>query len=218
MDNQNINDFEQIPNSFLSEIDDKEFLNSIKETTENAKQEFKIELPKMSFENELEQDIFNKSQTENLSTPLSTPKGVNLNNLLNAELATDIYDTVITGVLMSVLKAVEIETNKSEISLTAKEKNTLKPIVEECIKDINIEFKTPWEALFWTTAIIFGTKIVVNKGQDIIKAINKPSTQKKEVTTKKTTTKKTATAQTELFKEGEKPLSKYMKKKLGINE
>jgi hypothetical protein len=129
---------------------------------------------------------------------MSQGQSVGINNFLNEELGTELYDAIVTAIAMTALNAFGIESTKSEMSFTAKEKNVLKPIIKECIDTMNIKFTNPFEALAWTTLLLVGTKIMSTKGEQIAEKFKAKSSLKKVI--KKESEKK--------------PLSKYMQKKL----
>ena len=179
-----LNKFEKLPNSFLTELSEDEFLKSVNDTATEP-----------TTENPAEQKSTISMDIESHEAPNVNLGGVNVGNFLNEDLGTDIYEAIIIGITSIALNMADIETKKNEFNFSAKEKNTLKPLVKACIENINIQFTNPFEALFWSTAMIVGSKIFVEKGDEILnKFKSKPKT-------------------TEKKKEVKKELSKYMQKK-----
>jgi hypothetical protein len=191
----NLQQFENVPNSFLTEISETEFLNDVKKTDEAPKEETPIEEIKTEF-SDIESGTGSTS-----SSDMFGPK-VSLDNFLSDELGTELYDAIVTAICITALNTFGIESTKSEMSFTAKEKSVLKPIIKECISNLNIKFTNPFEALAWTTLLLVGTKIITTKGEQIAEKIKgKPAL------------KKAIKKEQEIAKD-KKPLSKYMQKKL----
>ena len=191
----NLQQFENVPNSFLTEISETEFLNDVKKTDEAPKEETPIEEIKTEFS-----DI--ESGTGGASSQDMFGPKVSLDNFLSDELGTELYDAIVTAICITALNTFGIESTKSEMSFTAKEKSVLKPIIKECISSLNIKFTNPFEALAWTTLLLVGTKIMSTKGEQIAEKIKgKPAL------------KKAIKKEQEIAKD-KKPLSKYMQKKL----
>ena len=191
----NLQQFENVPNSFLTEISETEFLNDVKKTDEAPKEETPIDEIKTEFS-----DI--ESVTGNASSQEMFGPKVSLDNFLSDELGTELYDAIVTAICITALNTFGIESTKSEMSFTAKEKSVLKPIIKECISSLNIKFTNPFEALAWTTLLLVGTKIMSTKGEQIAEKIKgKPAL------------KKAIKKEQEIAKD-KKPLSKYMQKKL----
>lgn len=193
MENTELKQFETIPESFLTEISENDFLKEVQSTENDAGSI--PDAPKIEYNTG---DI--ETHSENISAgagPVAGPAGgISIINFLNEETAVEIYDSVLTAIAINVLSFVDIEMKKNEVAFTAKEKNTLKPIIKQCLENLNIKFTNPFEALFWTSGILIATKIFTEKGPEIVEKFN----------TKKPAVKKAETK--------EKPLSKYMQKKL----
>lgn len=187
----NLQQFENVPSSFLTEISETEFLNDVKKTDEAPKEETPIEEIKTEF-SDIENGTGNAQPSE-----MFGPK-VSLDNFLSDELGTELYDAIVTAICITALNTFGIESTKSEMSFTAKEKSVLKPIIKECIGSLNIKFTNPFEALAWTTLLLVGTKIISTKGEQIAEKFKAKSSLKKVI--KKESEKK--------------PLSKYMQKKI----
>jgi hypothetical protein len=192
MENKELDKFQQVPDSFLTEVTESEFMSDIKkednvlsvtDSTEEIKIEQKPNVPEIG-----------ESIPSIDSGSAFTQHSVGINNFLNEELGTELYDAIVTSIAMTALNAFGIESTKSEMSFTAKEKNVLKPIIKECIDTLDIKFTNPFEALAWTTLLLVGTKIMTTKGEQIADKMKaKPSLKKvikKEKDTKKVTSRK----------------------------
>lgn len=195
MESNQLEQFKQVPDSFLTEVSESEFMADIK----------KEDVPSVTDSKESSIDIEQKipeigDKMEGLdsSSSVGGMQSVGLNNFLNEELAIELYDAIVTAISMTALTTFGIESTRSEMSFSAKEKNVLKPIVKECLDTMNIKFSNPFEALAWTTLLLVGTKIMTSKGEQIAEKFKGKASLKKVIK-----------------KEGDKkPLSKYMQKKL----
>lgn len=188
----NLEQFQQVPDTFLNEIKPIE--------TEFSEESFLKEISGEKEEPKKDDDILNFGENKEVPTSFAVNQ-ISASNFLNEDLAVELYDTILVAIAIASLNVVGVEAKKSELQFSAKEKSTLKPIIKECLNDLKINFSTPWEALFWTSGIIIATKILAEKGDVIMDKFN----GKKKVEAKKVVEKK------------DKPLSKYMQKKLAQN-
>lgn len=193
--NTQLNAFEEVPNSFLTELSEEQFLTEVKSTAKDAPDKDALQ-PSLDIN-------FNSIEShgigDNISTPLMNANSVSISNFLNEDLGTDIYEAILITIALTVLDIADIEMKKSELQFSANEKKTLKPIIKQCLEQMDIKFTNPFEALFWTSGILIASKIFVEKGDDIMMKF----TGAKKKSIKKEEVKK------ETSKEG-KPLSKYM--------
>jgi hypothetical protein len=196
MEPNKLQQFENVPTSFLTEVSEAEMLQELNK--EQAQEQAPAPEPekKPDF-----LDIEGPAEGAQEFTPFG-PK-VGLNNFLSDELGTELYDAIVTAIAVTALNFAGVKATKSELSFTAKEKSTLKPIIKECIDSLNIKFTNPWEALGWTTLLLVGTKIVTTKGEEIAEKFKAKPSLKKVVKAEKEKT------------ESKKQVSKYMAKKYG---
>lgn len=187
-----LDQFKQVPDTFLNEIKPIE--------TEFSEESFLKEISGEKEEPKKDDDILNFGENKEVPTSFAVNQ-ISASNFLNEDLAVELYDSILVAIAIASLNVVGVEAKKSELQFSAKEKSTLKPIIKECLNDLKINFSTPWEALFWTSGIIIATKILAEKGDVIMDKFN----GKKKVEAKKVVEKK------------DKPLSKYMQKKLAQN-
>lgn len=195
----NLNKFENVPESFLTEITEDQLLKELDKEQPAPADQIQEAEKKPDFL-DIESPAAPETNPQNFE-PFG-PK-VGLNNFLSDELGTELYDAIVTTIAITALNFAGIKSTKAEMQFTAKEKTTLKPIVKECIDSLNIKFTNCWEALGWTTLLMVGTKIVVNKGEELAEMIKGKPGLKKAITSEK---KKT---------ESKKTVSKYMAKKYG---
>lgn len=177
MESSQLEQFKQVPDSFLTEVSESEFMSEIKKedvlSVTDSKPEVKVEsnIPEIG-------DSLPNMEGIDSGSGLSQ-QSVGINNFLNEELGTELYDAIVTAIAMTSLNAFGIESTKSEMGFSAKEKNVLKPIIKECIDTMNIKFTNPFEALAWTTLLLVGTKIMSTKGEEIAQKLKaKPSLKK----------------------------------------
>ena len=92
-----------------------------------------------------------------------TPQGQQLNagNLINAELAVSFLDQVVPVVFVLIFKKYYNKTvSKKQIQLTASEKDTIKPVLQNYLNSINFSVEKPIDALMITFAFIYGMKFI----------------------------------------------------------
>lgn len=194
----NLQKFESVPDSFLTEITEDQLLKELNKEQPAPADQPAPEENKADF-----LDIEGPGDQKPGETFEPFGPKVGLNNFLSDELGTELYDAIITTICITALNFAGIKSTKAEMQFTAKEKTTLRPIVKECIDSLNIKFTNCWEALGWTTFLLVGTKIVVNKGEELAELIKgKPGLKKAIVKEKKKADEK-------------KTVSKYMLKKYG---
>lgn len=189
----NLEQFKQVPDTFLNEIKPIE--------TEFSEESFLKEISGEKEEPKKDDDILNFGENKEIPSSFGVNQ-ISASNFLNEDLATELYDTILVAIAIASLNVFGVDAKKSELQFSAKEKSTLKPIIKECLNDLKINFSTPWEALFWTSGIIIATKILAEKGDVILGKLN----GKKE-------TKEVA----KVVEKKDKPLSKYMQKKMERN-
>lgn len=193
----NLQQFENTPTAFLTEVSESEMFNDLNKSNEAA-----------PAEPDLKKDDFLDIEAPEGSSSNFQPLGqkVGLDNFLSDELGTELYDAIVTAIAVTALNFVGVKSTKSELCFSAKEKSTLKPIIKECISSMNIKFTNPWEALGWTTLLLIGTKIVTTKGEEIAEKFKAKPAMKKAIKNEKEKA------------EAKKPLSKYMQNKLKEKE
>lgn len=194
----NLQKFESVPDSFLTEITEDQLLKELNKEEPAPADQPSPEENKADF-----LDIEGPGDQKPGETFEPFGQKVGLNNFLSDELGTELYDAIITTICITALNFAGIKSTKAEMQFTAKEKTTLRPIVKECIDSLNIKFTNCWEALGWTTLLLVGTKIVSNKGEELAELIKgKPGLKKAIVKEKKKA-------------DEQKTVSKYMLKKYG---
>jgi hypothetical protein len=94
---------------------------------------------------------------------------VSVGNLVGAKTAVELMDSLLPGLLVAALYAINVKLRKSELQLTQPEKETIMPIMKQCLDTIDLNFNNPWHCLCFTIGIIYGSK-VAEKG--VIKYID----------------------------------------------
>lgn len=97
---------------------------------------------------------------------------VSLGSIVEARLCLEIIDSLIPAALVLIFHAAKITLNKSVFQLTAKEKDTLSPVLQKCLESINLNFDSPWIALSVTAGAIYLSKIVEHGGKAKIDQTN----------------------------------------------
>jgi hypothetical protein len=170
--------FEKIPASALTEItpnpgenllSDKEIF----ETGEHAQSSF----------------IPNTSEGPNPPNDLPAPNvapGTKLGNTVSGKFITDMADLIIPSLAVFLIGAIGYGIDKKTLGLSAKEKETLTPLVQAYLDSINVNFNNPLNNLLFGLAMVYGSKIVdviptAEKLQKAGKPNAKPSTVAKVV-------------------------------------
>lgn len=105
--------------------------------------------------------------------------GTNLNagSLIDAGIAADLFDTLIPFALTMILKAYSGRiVAKSRFQASAKEKETIKPVLQSYLKSINFNVNNPFNALLLVCAVIYGPKAidVLNEPQPKNESLKQP--------------------------------------------
>jgi hypothetical protein len=150
-----------LPNEFLENITVKEgdFFNTLDGVaSSNSAPQFK------------ENTDFQPLQPGDL--PPATGQGpqnpntdLNIQSIVSGELAVNLMNSFIPVIAVyGAREFMQLDVNKKAFQLTAAEKNTLAPILDKCLAQLNVSFENPWNALIISMATIYGAKFfeVVN--------------------------------------------------------
>lgn len=113
---------------------------------------------------------------------------VPVGGLVDGALATDLLDALLPALLVVLLKALKLEIKKTDLQLTAKEKNTLAPLVKACLDSLFLNFNSPWVALGFSASIIYGAKITEH---GVVRALDKKAERMEEQKTHEAIKQKT---------------------------
>lgn len=125
-----------------------------------------------------EEELFNSTQTQgaestespipdnsiplpNYSDPVPPVQGngVNLGAFFNEDLATELMDTVLSGVAVWGCTALGKKATRNQMSASEKEKEKIKPVMRAVLDTMNVRITNPFEALFYSVLAIYGTKV-----------------------------------------------------------
>ena len=88
------------------------------------------------------------------------PQTINLANFLSPELMVEGIDNLIPLLFVYGASAFKISVQKKQLQLSPKEKETILPLVEACLTEMNVLIKSPFIALGIMLAIFYGSKMV----------------------------------------------------------
>jgi hypothetical protein len=84
--------------------------------------------------------------------------GVNMGEFFDAELATEIVDTVAATLGVIAFSFAGIKATKNQLSASAKEKKALEKPVQAVLDTMSVKVTNPYEALFWAILAVYGSK------------------------------------------------------------
>jgi hypothetical protein len=106
-------------------------------------------------------DISGQSANSAPGGPVQTPgASVSLGGMVQGEWVVNIIDALLPAAIVAAFYAMGVKIRKTEMQLTAGEKNTLAPLVQKCMDSMLINFTNPWNALGITMLAIYGGKIM----------------------------------------------------------
>jgi hypothetical protein len=105
------------------------------------------------------EDFFNPTQPQqhNFNTATSG-NGVNMGEFFDAELATEIVDTIAATLGVIAFSFAGIKATKNQLSASAKEKKALEKPVQAVLDTMSVKVTNPYEALFWAILAVYGSK------------------------------------------------------------
>jgi len=116
---------------------------------------------------------------------------VPVGGLIDGGLAVELMDALLPSLLVALMAAIGAQMKKTDLQLTAKEKNTLTPLMQKCMDQLMINFQSPFAALGVSLLVIYGAKVTEH---GVIQIIDKKAEkaardreQKKQAETIKTT-------------------------------
>ena len=102
-------------------------------------------------------------------TPYNGQK-LNVGSLFDSKIAVDLMDVIIPAILVVIVaKYTNQKILKSKFQLTASEKNTIQPVLQNYLNSINFSVDSPFNALILTVAVIYGSKTIEIIGVEIDK-------------------------------------------------
>lgn len=146
---------------------------------------------------------------DNLTDPFKTinPEKTTLkgSELIAEDMAVELIDSIMTSLSIVVAdKVFNKKISKASMSLSAKEKKTIEPVLKNCLDKLSLDFSNPFIALAVVMGSIYGAKgfQVISMGEDIKREERQEKAPKKDTPN--------------VTDENGKPLSKYMLKKKGL--
>lgn len=107
------------------------------------------------------QDFFNPTQPQQQQPNFvntGSSNGINMGEFFDAELATEIVDTVASSLGVIAFGFAGIKATKSQLSASAKEKKALEKPIQAVLDTMQVKVTNPYEALFWAVLAVYGSK------------------------------------------------------------
>lgn len=156
--------FEKVPTNALTEITPKEQVANNPESDSGLMSETDIfntgEHAKTSF-------IPNSSDLPNTPNSLNgpeqvpnTPQGIKLGSTVSGKFVVDMTDIILPALMVWLVSMVGFGIDKKQLALSAKEKETLTPLVQAYLDSINVNFNNPLNNLLFGVAMVYGGKII----------------------------------------------------------
>lgn len=83
-----------------------------------------------------------------------------LGSTVSGKFAVDIADMIIPSLCVFLVSLIGFGIEKKQLSLSAKEKETLTPLVQAYLDSINLSFTSPSQNLLFGIAMIYGSKVI----------------------------------------------------------
>jgi hypothetical protein len=166
-----INEFEKTPSELLDVISENELFSALNSDSEAQTKAKAPENP--APEQAPEPDFFNQ--------PPPPPGATNLNasEIVSGELATELLNRIIPVLLtIGVERFLGVKAPRKHFELTAAEKNTISPILDQCLAKMNISFENPFIALGLSLSFVYGSKIIDVANNPELSKVTKQSAQK----------------------------------------
>ena len=168
---------------FLNETDQSRIVNEteIISGSENAA------IPKISL---------TEPGAENIGIPLEDgnvagSNRVSVGGLIDGKMATELMDSVLPALLVFTLAKGGITVRKTELQLSASEKSTLAPLMQNCLNAMSVNVDNPFIALGFSMAVIYGGKIIEKGGVAFLDKKAAQVTEKKPIEKVREVIKKT---------------------------
>ncbi len=158
-----LNKASKIPTSMLKEIttiSENDFLNEVGNSQKPAA-EIKVSQASGEPVNKYTpEEVSNMLKNAGVQQPgQNTGPKVNVGSILNAAFVVKLFDIMIPLLFLFLLGLLGMKAKKKELQMNASERETMEPVVQLCLDDINLNMNNPWVALLATTFIIYGSKI-----------------------------------------------------------
>lgn len=162
--------FERVPQSALTELTPPDNILSDSEAIETGKHTETGTMPSVS---------------DTATAQPSSPQGMKLGNTVSGKFVVDMTDVIMPALTVWVVSLMGYGFEKKQLLLTAKEKETLTPLVQAYLDSVNVNFNNPFNNLLFGLAMVYGAKII-----DVIPALQRKENGMRQV--KQTTAGKVA--------------------------
>jgi hypothetical protein len=95
---------------------------------------------------------------------LPAGQSVAVGGMVDGKLAVELIDALLPALFVVLIQKVGLTMKKTDLQMTAKEKETVAPILQQCMNQLMINFNNPWAALGVTLGVIYGGKILEKGG------------------------------------------------------
>ena len=117
---------------------------------------------------------------------------VGVGSMVEAKVALEWIDALIPALAVVLFHRFGYVIKKGDMQLSAKEKDTLAPLLQKCLDQLLINFNSPWVALGITATVIYGSKVMEHGGKA---KIDKEKAEKDRVEKTESGKTKTSTGQ-----------------------
>lgn len=89
------------------------------------------------------------------------PSGrVAIGDIIPAAMIISLADSAMSGLSTGMLNKYGYRVKRSEMQLTTSEQKAIEPVLETCLKTVNVNFSNPWEALAYTVIGVYAMKVI----------------------------------------------------------
>lgn len=148
-------EFENMPSKFLDTVSEKEFFSELEQAPAAQKKHEPNPAP------ESKQNFFSEETAGPSFEGQNNSTNVKAGDIVSGELATELLNRILPVLLsLGVERFLGYKAPKKNFELTAAEKNTIAPIIDQCLSKLNINFENPFIALGLSMSFIYGSKII----------------------------------------------------------
>lgn len=147
------------------EFDFSDFENKPDDEFTQAETKTPSEIPASDFfgnaGNNFSVDEETEDKQENTEDGKTELKGkVSLGKVLSGKSAVNLVNIFLPSFIVLALNKFGYSSNKGQFKLTNEEKETLTPVVQDCLNNIQVDFENPWYTLMFVASMIYGAKIM----------------------------------------------------------
>lgn len=177
MSQLSLSEFENMPSEFLDTISEKEFFNELENNNAAQQKAPANQNPAPESKNSF-LDI--DSPQPEPGPMQSQGTSVKAGDIVSGELATELLNRILPVLLsIGVERFLGYKAPKKNFELTAAEKSTISPIIDQCLSKLDINFENPFIALGLSMSFIYGSKIIdiannpdlqaqIKKGKEVV--------------------------------------------------